>query len=226
MRQHNLELKPEEIRPGQTVLVRIGLGQPGNRQLGIGPEAARVGHALARAENHRRRGEKFRRPRTNREPARRNTEDSRQADFRPHGGGPNAEDEAIERANGVAGDVAQAANRDPKIIGRKSSIPSAHPMPRKGKSSSAVLNGLAFGDMLAAVSQCDELLKVKSPDEFSQAAAKLLAAQDRIIEVLRKLLDVSRHAEQKALADMKKRPGCRPARRRQGQTRRAAGQTG
>ena len=70
-----------------------------------------------------------------------------------------------------------------------------------------VINGLAFGDMLAAVSQCDDLVKLKSLEEFNQPSGKLMAVQDRIIDVLRKLLDVARHAEEQALAEMKKRPG-------------------
>ncbi|MGD0382203.1 MAG: hypothetical protein ABSA77_01700, partial [Thermoguttaceae bacterium] len=70
-----------------------------------------------------------------------------------------------------------------------------------------VLNGLAYGEMLAAAAQCDELLKLKSSDDFNQPAVRLLAAQDRIIDVLRKLLDVSRRAEEQSLSEMKKRPG-------------------
>jgi hypothetical protein len=69
------------------------------------------------------------------------------------------------------------------------------------------LNNLAFGEMLTAVRQGDELLKLKSLEEFSRPVAELLAAQDRIIEVLRKLLDIARTAENELLADMKKRPG-------------------
>jgi hypothetical protein len=64
-----------------------------------------------------------------------------------------------------------------------------------------VLNGLAFGEMIEAVAQCDALLKADGPPK------RLLAAQDRIIDVLRRLLDVTRQAEAEALADMKKRPG-------------------
>jgi hypothetical protein len=70
-----------------------------------------------------------------------------------------------------------------------------------------VLNGLAFGDMLQAVVRCDDLVKLKAPDEFAKPAAELTAAQDRIVEVLRKLLDVTRQAQAKLLAAMKKRPG-------------------
>jgi hypothetical protein len=61
--------------------------------------------------------------------------------------------------------------------------------------------------MLAAVSECDELVKLKSLEEFNQPAVKLMGVQDSIIDVLRKLLDVARHAEEQTLAEMKKRPG-------------------
>jgi len=70
-----------------------------------------------------------------------------------------------------------------------------------------VLNGLAFGDMLQAVTRCDTMLKLKLPAEFAKPTSELTAAQDRIIDVLRKLLDVTRHAQADVLADMKKRPG-------------------
>ncbi len=70
-----------------------------------------------------------------------------------------------------------------------------------------VLNGLAFGDMLQAVTRCETLVKLKAPGEFKKPTAELTAAQDRIIDVLRKLLDVTRHAQSDVLAEMKKRPG-------------------
>jgi hypothetical protein len=68
------------------------------------------------------------------------------------------------------------------------------------------LSALAAGDMLQAVSCCDDLLKLTSPESFAPGAAQLSAAQDRIIESLRKLLDVVRHAESEALSGMKQRP--------------------
>jgi hypothetical protein len=85
-----------------------------------------------------------------------------------------------------------------------------------------VLNGLAFGDMLAAVKECDELVNIlskKSPlppgegkgegslSDINQPIAALITVQDRIIDVLRKLLDVARRAEDELLTEMKKRPG-------------------
>ena len=70
-----------------------------------------------------------------------------------------------------------------------------------------VLNGLAFGDMVEAVAQCDVLLKAAGTAAGAAPVKQLTAAQDRIIDVLRKLLDVTRQAQAEVLAEMKKRPG-------------------
>ena len=61
--------------------------------------------------------------------------------------------------------------------------------------------------MLQAVTAATSWSKLKAPDEFAKPAAELTAAQDRIIDVLRKLLDVTRQAQAEVLAEMKKRPG-------------------
>ena len=91
------------------------------------------------------------------------------------------------------------------------------------------LSALAFGEMLQAVAHCDELMgrlavadtaagdgaganapsaakrgKLAPPD-LAKPAAELIVSQDRIIGVLRKLLDVIRQAESKLLAEMKNR---------------------
>ena len=87
-----------------------------------------------------------------------------------------------------------------------------------------VLNGLATGDMLQAVARCDELLKQSTKSDrlaaagtqptsparlaaAGTAATALLSAQDRIIDVLRKLLDVAREAQSVALSEAKKLAG-------------------
>lgn len=69
------------------------------------------------------------------------------------------------------------------------------------------LNNLALGEMLEAVRRCDELLRCSAPEQFVGPVGQLLATQDRIIEVLRKLLDVVRHAQREVLAEMESRPG-------------------
>jgi hypothetical protein len=82
-----------------------------------------------------------------------------------------------------------------------------------------VLNGLAFGEMVEAVAVCDAMLKGETPPAAkpdakkgrstsgANSATRLTTAQDRIIDVLRKLLDVARLAQSEVLADMQKRPG-------------------
>ena len=70
-----------------------------------------------------------------------------------------------------------------------------------------VLNTLAMGEMLRAVRHCDELVKLKALGQFDRPVSELLTVQDRIIEVLRKLLDVARQAQNEVLSEMKNRPG-------------------
>ncbi|MCC6125227.1 MAG: hypothetical protein IT426_09715 [Pirellulales bacterium] len=69
-----------------------------------------------------------------------------------------------------------------------------------------VLGGLAFGEMLVAVKLSDEIAKWKDATG-KESLEKLLATQDAIIDTLRKLLEASRRAEEKMLAEMEKRPG-------------------
>ena len=69
------------------------------------------------------------------------------------------------------------------------------------------LNKLAVGEMLQAVRQCDDLIELKAAAQFDRPAAGLAATQDRIIDALRKLLDVARRAQAELLAEMEKRPG-------------------
>jgi len=69
------------------------------------------------------------------------------------------------------------------------------------------MNRLAFGEMLQAVQVCDELGRQTAPEGFQGLVPQLLAVQDKIIEELRKMLDVARQAQTEALAEMKKRPG-------------------
>ena len=70
-----------------------------------------------------------------------------------------------------------------------------------------VLNGLAFGEMIEAIRHCDELVKLKTAEQFDRPVAELTATQDRIIDVLRKLLDVARRAQSDVLAETKDRGG-------------------
>ncbi len=206
-RQHNLELKPEEIRPGQTVLVRALAWDNrtiDNWGLDLKPqESATPWHAIKiiaeDAENS----------------AALVQLESLHADImkildkqihaRITGAGILKTQKLADRT-ADAGDV-----RRQQVEIQKSSVEIVNSIGRSDveerQTIRRVINGLAFGDMLAAVSQCDDLVKLKSLEEFNQPSGKLMAVQDRIIDVLRKLLDVARHAEEQALAEMKKRPG-------------------
>ncbi len=70
-----------------------------------------------------------------------------------------------------------------------------------------ILSQLAVGEMLQAVRQSDDLVKVKAPDGFTRPVPELVATQDRIIAVLSKVLSAARQAQGEVLAEMKKRPG-------------------
>ena len=70
-----------------------------------------------------------------------------------------------------------------------------------------VLNALATGKMLDAVRQGDALVKLQAVEPIDRAVAPLTATQDQIIEVLRKLLNVTRRAQSEVLSEMEKRPG-------------------
>lgn len=66
---------------------------------------------------------------------------------------------------------------------------------------------LACDEMAEAIGHCDRLAKAAALEDFDAPAYDLTYAQDRIIDVLRRLLDTARDAENAALAEMKKRPG-------------------
>lgn len=68
-----------------------------------------------------------------------------------------------------------------------------------------VVNELATGDMLEAVRQCDALSKIKAVEGFDRPATAVGAIQERILEKLRKLLDVARKAHAETLGEAEKR---------------------
>ena len=70
-----------------------------------------------------------------------------------------------------------------------------------------VMNSLSFGDMLSAVQLCDHLIKLDVADAFARPVPDLLGVQDRIIDVLRKLLDVARQAQNEILKETDRRVG-------------------
>ncbi len=68
-----------------------------------------------------------------------------------------------------------------------------------------ILNQLAFGEMLKAVQQCDGLVKIELLEGFPQPVGELIETQQRVIGVLRKMLDITRRAQTEELAEMKHR---------------------
>jgi hypothetical protein len=69
-----------------------------------------------------------------------------------------------------------------------------------------VVNKLAFGDMLTAVHQAEALADVESLAAPAALAGTLVATQDRIIDVLRRLLGELRKETADLLAELKKKP--------------------
>ncbi len=70
-----------------------------------------------------------------------------------------------------------------------------------------VLHQLAAGEMLLAVAQSDALLKLADAKAYAEPVAALVATQDRIIDVLQKLLDAARQAQGEVLDEMPNRGG-------------------
>ena len=207
VRHHVMKLKPETIKPGQTVLIRavawdrravndwgLDLGpqesQSGWHAVKIVAEDAQATAVLEQLDKLRAAIWKIL---------------EKQILARKAAGSLLAREQLAERIGGAA------EVRTQQIEIQKASVElvqSIAPSERQERLAiKRVLNGLAFGDMLQAVTRCETLAKVKTPDEFKKPTAVLTAAQDRIIDVLRKLMDVTRHAQSDALAEMKKRPG-------------------
>ena len=70
-----------------------------------------------------------------------------------------------------------------------------------------VVGKLAFGEMIQALRQAETLQQVKLLTELARPAAELMATQDKIIDVLRRLMNEVRKDTADLLAEMKKRPG-------------------
>ena len=70
-----------------------------------------------------------------------------------------------------------------------------------------VVGKLAFGEMIQALRQAEALQQVKLVAELARPSAELMATQDKIIDVLRRLLNEIRKDTTDLLAEMKKRPG-------------------
>jgi hypothetical protein len=70
-----------------------------------------------------------------------------------------------------------------------------------------VVNKLAYGEMIQAVRQAEGLEHVTAAADLVRPAAELMATQEKIIDVLRRLLGEIRRETADLLAEMTKRPG-------------------
>ncbi len=70
-----------------------------------------------------------------------------------------------------------------------------------------VVNKLAYGDMIQAVRQAEGLEHVTAGADLVRPSAELMATQDKIIDVLKRLLGEIRRETADLLAEMTKRPG-------------------
>ncbi len=70
-----------------------------------------------------------------------------------------------------------------------------------------VLARLASNEMIEAVRHGDRLVELDAPEAFPTEVPELVAVQDRIIDLLRKLLDVARRAQDEVLAELGERRG-------------------
>jgi len=207
VRQYGLKLDPEKIKPGQTVLIRAAAwdklaiddwGLKLKPQETVGPwreitiisKDDEASAALERLDGLR--GELLKilkkqvRARTT------------AADIKPRPLVAPRRD-LIDDLRGRQIDIQKSSSELAKTI---------NPAARKElQTIKRVLGELAFGEMIEAVAICDEMLKLTAAADFNQPASQLTAAQDRIIDVLRKLLDVARRVQADLLAEMEKRPG-------------------
>ncbi len=69
-----------------------------------------------------------------------------------------------------------------------------------------VVNKLAYGDMLTAVKQAETLARVETSAPLDKPAAELALTQNRVIDVLRRLLGELGKETAELLADLKKKP--------------------
>ena len=67
-------------------------------------------------------------------------------------------------------------------------------------------NKLAFGDMLEAVRQAEAVSQVKAQPDLARPNGTLIKTQDRILDVLRRLLNEARRETAEVLAEMEKKP--------------------
>lgn len=207
LRQHRLELDPAQIKPGQAVLIRA-VARDGRTYSELGrnlrpQETASGWHTIRMV------------PQQNQSAAALEQLDrlrraiwkilEKQIRARVDAALIPAKEPLAQRADTAGGVRTSQIEIQKASIGLVESIGQTDRQERLAVK--RVLNRLALGEMLRAVRQCDELVKLKVPEQFDRPVPELLAVQDRIIDVLRKLLDVVRHAQSELLAEMQHRPG-------------------
>ena len=176
MRHHALELKPEAVKPGQTVLIRAVAWDKraiSDWGLDLRPQETASGwHAVKIVAEDAKRPPRWNSSRTCAGRSGRFLEKQIQLARKAAGGdcwheGASSPSGTGRRAGGNS-HASKSISRRPRSTW---SSRSARPTARSGWPSSGVLNGLAFGDMLQAVSRCEELMKLKSPADFKKPAA-------------------------------------------------------
>ncbi len=206
LRQHRLELGPGRIKPGQTLLVRaVARDQRNFSELGrnLGPQETASGWHTIRIV-----------PQQSQSAATLEQLDrlrraiwkilEKQIRARVDAALILGKEPLAQRADTAGGVRTSQIEIQKESIGLVESIGQTDRQERLAVK--RVLNHLALGEMLRAVRQCDELVKLKTAEQLDRPVPELLAVQDRIIDVLRKLLDVVRHAQSELLAEMQHRP--------------------
>ena len=169
VRHHVLKLKPETIKPGQTVLIRaVAWDRRAISDWGLdlgAQEGASGWHAVKIVAED---GASRRCPGTTGQAARHDLEDFGEADPRPQGGRCAPALEQLAERSGGAAEIRTQQVDIQKTIGRLGPVDRRDRPARSGWPSSGSLNGLAFGDMLQAVTRCETLVKLKAPDDFNK----------------------------------------------------------
>ncbi|NMC20812.1 MAG: hypothetical protein GYA33_10375, partial [Thermogutta sp.] len=206
--EHSFALEPERFHPGQTVLIRAVAADKRNLAkwgLDLRPQQTRgPWHAVKIIANEEKTAA-----------ALKDMESLRSAVFRIL--------ELQIRARATMGTLQEAAAPDPQAAAAAlKEVRAKQVAVQSGTQEIAatikdtdsaerlaikrVLNNLAVNEMLAAVQASDVLLRASGGGE-PKPYGELTSLQDRIIETLRKLLDLARQAQTELLAEAQKRPG-------------------
>jgi hypothetical protein len=206
-RDFPLELTPEVARPGQTVFIRAvatDKRQLRDRRLKVEPQETPSGwHAVRVMSEEAKSASALQQLDSLRAAIWKLIEKQNLAHARAQS--ILTAEQAAERTNRAGGvrvaqvDIQKAANDLAQAI--------AEGEADERLAVKRILGKLALGEMLAAVKQCDEMVKLPAADDFQEPVGELRKTQERIIDILRKLLNATRQAENDALAEMKKRPG-------------------